>query len=64
MTLEFEKAEMIRKADIYQNPQTPSLALLRLETDSESQMFLVTREILKKLSAKLAEAADSIEATQ
>lgn len=64
MTTEFRKAEMIRKAEIYGNPETPTTAILHLETDSNSQFFLVTREILRGLSAKLAEAAETLPGTQ
>ncbi len=64
MTTELHNAEMLRSANVYRIEETPTIAALRLSTDSGDHFFLATKQILQSLSIELSKAADSLEETQ
>ena len=56
--------QVLRSYEFFRPPNTPAVGLLRLDTKTEQNWFLVSRNILLSLSAELARMADKLEALQ
>lgn len=63
MTEERLKAELLRGYKIFPLPNSPTLRVLRLDTENEQHWVLVTKEILQMLSDELAKQAEKMSAT-
>ena len=64
MALEQLKAEMLRGYMFFHHPDTPTLGVLRLDTENERHFVLVTKKALRLLSEELAKHADELEEVQ
>ena len=56
--------QVLQRYEFFRPPNTPAVGILRLDTKTEQQWFLVSRNILLNLSAELARMADKLEAVQ
>ncbi len=64
MALENINAEQMRGYQFFRHPDSPTLGILRLDTENEQHWVLVTRKTLKMLSDALAKHADELEGLQ
>ncbi len=64
MALEHMKAEMLRGYQFFHHPGSPTLGVLRLDTENEQHFVLVTKQGLLFLARACAKHADELEETQ
>ncbi len=64
MTLEQQKAEMLRGYRFFPHPDMPTVGILRLDTDTENHFVLVTKQGLQHLADACLKHADDLEETQ
>jgi hypothetical protein len=62
--LEQVKAELLRGYKIFPLPDSPTLRVLRLDTETEKHWVLVTKQLLLMLSDALREEAQKVSETQ
>lgn len=60
MAEESVKAEQLKGYRFFRHPTTPTLGVLRLDTENEYHWVLVTRQTLLMLSSALAKHADEL----
>ncbi len=64
MSLENQKAELLRGYKFFHHPSMPTLGILRLDTENEQHWVAVTKQLLLHLSETCLKHADELEETQ
>ena len=64
MALEQQQAELLRGCAILDNPDMPTLRVLRLDTESSHWFCLVTKEILQQLADACLNKAQEMDSLQ
>ena len=64
MKSERQKAEMLRGYQFFRHPETPTVGILRIDTDNQKHFVMVTKQGLQKLAEACLKHADELEQTQ
>jgi hypothetical protein len=64
MTLELQKAEMLRGYYFFHHPDRPTVGILRLDTENEQHFVMVTKKGLQKLAQACLKHADDLKEIQ
>lgn len=64
MNKEHTQAAMLRGCQMYASQDTPTAGILRLDTDGDPLMVLVTKKALQQLAQACSDFADQLQETQ
>ena len=64
MTLEHQKAEMLRGYMFFHHPDMPTVGILRLDTENHQHFVMVTKKGLQNLADACLKHADELQETQ